>query len=247
MRSSSRIFEDEGIVLSSTKYLDDSAIVTFAGKEGIRSLLCKRIYRPNSELKPLLIVGNILKVQYTSENEPFIAKSTEIILDCSRLFTSLQYSCLLNLIQEISIALFKYGDAYPTYQVGIIINSMLQGKDPLSLALLFVGSIYKSLGLNENIHFCVDCTSTKNIVSYDLEEGGLLCKECASKKGKRVLGSMSIQVFRFAFMDLNDKSLLDKVVPKDIGKNILVELIDFLISYFDLKNIASTQFFLEIL
>ena len=54
------------LVLGSTQFGENSAIVSLAGEDGLFGLLAKGIYKPKSQLKPLLITGNIVQVEYQS-------------------------------------------------------------------------------------------------------------------------------------------------------------------------------------
>ncbi|MFA6624898.1 MAG: DNA repair protein RecO [Bacilli bacterium] len=235
----------EGIVLGSTQYQDDSAIVSFASQEGLLSFLAKGVYKNKSSLKALLISGNHLKIEFTKHQDgPLIASSVCLLGDASLVYTDYKMSIFMMLLNELSVSLFRYGDSYPYLDVSAIIKSLQEGGDSLSLSLLFLGSLYKSLGLKMNCQTCVICGKKENLVSYSLKDGGFICKDCLSKTDLKAKDKMDLYVLRFAFMDISPDILL-KSAPKNSGIRVLNELLENLVDYFDLKPIRTYPLFLK--
>ncbi|MBQ8143107.1 MAG: DNA repair protein RecO [Bacilli bacterium] len=242
---SKELENDVAIVLLATKYQDDSAIIKLAGKEGIFSLIAKGVYKPKSSLKALLITGNLLEIDYKkSDSGPSFAHSCRVILDASSAYQDYQSSCFLLFLQELTNALFEYGERLPYEELLLIIRSLCEKKDVLSLALLLVGTFYRRLGINMSIDECVKCQRSDNIVSYSLQEGGLLCKDCLGQE--KVKNHLEIHVFRYAFMEVNEKNV-NRIVPPAEGFKVLNELVLYLMDYFDLKKLQSFAMFVNAL
>ena len=235
------------LVLGSTQFGENSAIVSLAGEDGLFGLLAKGIYKPKSQLKPLLITGNIVQVEYQSAAKgPNIASSLRVNMDVSSSLMDYASSCYLMYLQELSLSLFQYGDRFPYEEMKKIINALKEGKDVLSLSILTLGVLYHVLGIEINTDHCIHCQNRKNIVSYSLEEGGYLCKNCLSKFSLSEKEEMDLYVLKYAFMDLNE-DILSKVVPKNSGIRVLSELNDNIIRYFDLKPMKSFSLLLNAL
>jgi DNA repair protein RecO (recombination protein O) len=237
-------FSNPFIVLSITRYKDDSAIVSLAGNMGVVSCLVKGVYRVKSPLKSLLFTGNILMVEYSHLNDGLLfAYSTKLIFDASPLLSDLNASSFLFFLEEISLSLFHYGDTFPFEEVFSILKGFSDRKDSLSLSLLFLGSIYRSLGLEVNIRNCIRCGRNHGIVSYSLREGGFLCRDCLSEEDEKK-DDMDLYVLKFAFSHV-DTHMVSKVVPKRNGLKVITDLYQHLMEYFDLKGLKSFAFLLK--
>lgn len=235
----------EALVLASSPYSEDSALITLAGKEGLFSLLAHSIYKPSSPFKPLLIIGNVVKIDYRVHSTGLnSASSLEVVFDASSALSSYSSSCFLQFLEEMSLALYRYGDSYPYEEAEEIISALIEKKDPLSLALLLLGVFYRSLGLKIETSSCVLCSRKDEIVSYSLEEGGFLCKSCAEIHNIESKPKEDLYVLKYAFAPLREE-ILSKVVPPASGRRVLRDLIQQLESYFDLPPLRSYSLFLD--
>lgn len=238
------IFTDKVLVLSSVQYKDNDALITVVGKNGIFNVLAKNVYKNSSKLKPFLIVGNLMDIEYSKANDLFFASSCNVINDCSNLLKNYDTSIFLLFVQEITLKLFKYGDSFPMEECDLLFQSLINKKDVLSISLLFVGLIYKSLGLEINTKSCVYC-SNNIVVTYSLSAGGFICDDCLSKGKYKIKDKMDLYILKFAFTTLNEE-ILTKKVPEKNGKRVLNELCQNLESYFDIGEIKTLQYILNL-
>lgn len=230
-------------VLSVSPFKEDSAVITFAGEHGLFSGLAKGIYKPKSPLKSLLIIPDLVKVDYRETSDGLnLVSSAQVIEDNSLLCQDYGKSCFLFFLQELTLVLFKYGDSYPSDEIYQLLSSLKNHDDILSYSILLLGIFYRSLGIDVKTDCCLYCQKTKNIVSYDLQKGGFICKDCLHDEERAP--EMKLYILKYAFSSLS-KTILDKKVPKKEGKEILSELLNHLIDYFDLKPIRSFSLLLE--
>lgn len=234
----------KAIVLSSTPFKEDSAMVTLAGENGIFSCLAKGIFKPKSNLKSLLITGNILEVDSSELNDGFCyAYGTKTLFDASLLLKDIRTSSFLLFFQEICLSLFHFGDSFPFDDVRQILSSMSEDGDVLSLCLLFLGRIYHSLGLSMNVHNCIRCGNQVDIVSYSLKDGGFICKNCLHENEIKV-DDVDLYVLKFSFMELNP-GILSKKVPFENGNRVFVKLYENIMDYFDIPHLRSFPFLIK--
>lgn len=233
------------IVLGITPYQDDSAIVSLAGEKGLFSLIAKGIYKPKSNLKGLLISGSLINIEYlVSKKGPHFASSLQVLEDASMLMMKYSTSLYLMYLQELSLSLFAYGEMFPFTEIKMILNALKDGGDVLSITLLTLGVLYRRFGIEMNVESCQKCHRKDNIVSFSLTEGGFICQDCLTKEDDHNLDKMDLFVFKYAFSQLDEKNLKRKV-PHENGLKALVKLNDYLLSYFDLKNMKSFSLFLN--
>ncbi len=230
-------------VLSVTPYQEDSAVITFVGENGIFSGLARGVYKPKSALKPVLIVPNLVKIDYRETSSGIhLITSVQVVEDNSLLAYDYPKSCFLMFLQELSLSLYRFGDAYPSAEIYHLLSALKHHDEILSYSILLMGIFYRSLGIDETTNACLICGKTKNIVAYNLVKGGFLCKDC---KGDEPQSSETkLYILKYAFLPLSDE-ILNKTVPLEEGKEILSELLQHLIQYFDLKPIRSFSMLLE--
>ncbi len=232
-------------VLSSTRYGEDSAIVSLAGEEGIFSVIARGVYKPKSNLKPLLISGNLLRLSYREGEDGFgIAASLQVMEDNSMLSARYENSCFLLFLQEITFALFRYGDAFPSHDIYLILRHLSKGNDPLTSALLVLASYARALGVDSKIDGCILCGRKDKITTYSLATGGFVCKDCQEKKHVPEKGKLELYILKFIFSPLTEESFLHQVPEKE-GKKVLEDLIDHLSSCFDMKPLKTLSLFLS--
>ncbi len=234
------------IVLGITPYQDDSAIVSLAGEKGLFSLIAKGIYKPKSNLKGLLISGSLVNIEYlVSKKGPHFASSLQVLEDASMLMMNYSTSLYLMYLQELSLSLFAYGEMFPYFEIKKLLNALKNGGDVLSITLLTLGVMYRRFGIEMNVESCQKCHRKNNIVSFSLLEGGFICKDCLTDEDN-YLDTMDLFVFKYAFSSIDEKNL-KKIVPRENGLKVLVKLNEYLLSYFDLKNMKSFSLFLNAL
>ena len=234
------------IVLGITPYQDDSAIVSLAGEKGLFSLIAKGIYKPKSNLKGLLISGSLVNIEYlVSKKGPHFASSLQVLEDASMLMMNYSTSLYLMYLQELSLSLFAYGEMFPYFEIKKLLNALKNGGDVLSITLLTLGVMYRRFGIEMNVESCQKCHRKNNIVSFSLLEGGFICKDCLTDEDN-YLDTMDLFVFKYAFSSIDEKNL-KKIVPRGNGLKVLVKLNEYLLSYFDLKNMKSFSLFLNAL
>ena len=220
------------LVLGSNRYEDTSALITLASHEGIFSVLAKRVYQPKSNLKPLLIFGNYVDLEYRYQEKISIASSLSVLYDASFLSSDYSKAMFLLFLQELSNTLFRYGDSYPLDEIVKILKA-LETEDTLSLCLLSLGVFLRHLGLEYTVDSCSVCHRKDHIVSFSEEEGGFLCEDCAKKRNAMKTSEMELHVLRYAFMEVNEKNV-KRIVPRSEGRKILTLLTQKLERSFDL-------------
>ena len=239
----------DGVVINVSPYKDNSAIVSLITIKGLFSIYVNNSYKIKNFLKPLLIPFNYLSVEYVESEEKFIiAKYCEVIKEYSSLLNSYKNSLFFQcLIQTISF-LYNYNESFNLSLFLLILNSVENKKDLLSLLLLFIGNIYSDLGIKQNSNSCVFCKSKSNIVSFSLNDGGFVCANCITKNHRlNKKDDLDLFVFRYIFNDQINEKLLNKKVPVESGVKLLKQLSTYLEEYFDIQKLSSIDIFINYL
>jgi DNA repair protein RecO (recombination protein O) len=236
-----------GIVVSHSQYSNESAIIMIATDDGILSFIAPNIYKAKSQLKPLLLTFAIVEVEYKLLGEDKkVISYVKTIFDPSTLYSDYTYSLFLMLADEITNSQFKFGDKYPIDEVKKILNALNSNKDPLSLMLLFVGTVMRSMGLKIKTDGCINCDNKSKIVTYSLQDGGFICSNCIEEFNLLPKSSNTLYCLKYSFMDINEKTINTKV-PQFDGTVVLVDLLNYLANYFDYKAFKSLPLFIDAL
>lgn len=234
----------KGLVVSANPYQENSSLVRVCTQNGIQDFLVKGVYRPNSRLKPFLLAFNFLDIDYCSSDTGLLfAKDCEVIKDISKFYTDFRMNAVLSFLQEATVTFFRYGDSYPLEDVLLFLDALEGKKDLLSLLLLLIGSFYRSHGLELETGHCLVCHTTHDLVSYSIPDGGFYCRKCTKDERK---DSMELYILKFCFLGFSSQNV-QRVVPKDKGKKILIELINNLTEYFDTTKLSSLPLLLQLL
>lgn len=242
-----KVESTDALILACSKYQDDSAVITLSGENGIFSVLARGVYKPKSVLKPLLVIGNFVSLEYRVHQKGLgFASSLKVLEDASVLYQDYRTSCFLLFLQELTLSLFRYGDEFPQEEIQSLIRGLSLHKDLLSLTLLMMGTFYRRFGINIETRECIRCHATKNIVAFSLPEGGFLCGNCAKEMQVEAMDTMDLYVLKYAFSK-PDAEAMNKKVPTAQGIRIFLALLNNLVSYYDLKPIRCLSLFLQAL
>lgn len=241
---SKKVEHVQGLVVSVNPYQENSSLVRVVTLNGIQDFLVRGVYKPNSPLKPFLLAFNFLDIDYcSSDNGLLFAKSCQVIKDISKLYGDFETNVVLSFLQEASLSFFRYGDSYPLEDVLLFLDALEKRMDLVSILLLLIGSFYKSHGLELETGHCLLCHTSHDLVSYSVSEGGFYCRKCSPNGVK---DSMELYILKFCFMGFTAQNV-KRIVPKDKGKKILLELISNLLDYFDIAKLSSLPMLLQLL
>ena len=192
------------------------------------------------------LVFNKVKCDVTESGNFYSVTGTTTLLNASSLYEDLNYSFALNVANEILIKFFQDSDEVPYDFYDKMIENYLAKKDVLTSLFIFVSKCTSYLGIEPNIRECVNCASKHDLVRFDLEEGGLICKRCAAEMGLEHSNINYMKIFRYAY--LVDKDTMGSVdLPKKELEICYRDLLLFLENQFYPTRLNSNKMFLDIL
>ncbi len=243
----SKIITLEGYILSSSKYRENDSIIVLLTSYGKKNVLVRGGEKPDSKNHQAIIVFNKVKLDVNSTNEDYLsATSVETEENNSVLYENLIYSSMLQFASEILLRNFQDDDSMPYSYFEQMIHLSLDNFDSLTLMFIFLCQATSRMGFEPNINECVNCGSKKNLVSFDLNEGGFICSSCAEEIGLEKSNVNYMKVFRYGFMvpaNLMGKSVL----PKDDTRKALTELAMFIEDQFGGSKIKTLKLYLEMI
>lgn len=223
----------EGIVVKTTRYLENSKIIYIVSTDGMRSCLA----RASSKLKSKNYSYTQLftKIKYdiapSKRNSFDILTSGEVIdnyLDIKSDFDKL--SCMMYIL-EICYNLSEHIDSFETFYAFLnqIIEKISLSKYYKYYLIIFRLKLLYLLGIGPTFSKCINCGSKENLEYFDFYNGGMKCHDCTNQLGDKLYNGMMVDVMKFLY-NMKIENLTDDVI-KDLP-NYYEDISVFLDEYY---------------
>ena len=224
----------KGLVINVSKYSSANAVVTVISTDGKITFNITNVYKPKSNFKECLLVGNIIEFDYDVLNSEFCKiLSVKLIYDISKKYTSYNMGLFLmyfsSSLQRYS--LYNENRSDEELEVYFTILENLDEENYLVSSLLFTSNLIRYLGLLPDTESCIYCGKTNNLVSFSFSEGGFVCKDCVNRNMHPFYSKTELQVIRFSFFPFSNENLFRKV-PYDSLKRVLLDMNTYLQNQF---------------
>lgn len=217
------------IILSVTKYKEKDAIVNAISETGCLSLTAKGILDPKCKNHELNNILNIVDVDFIEGDYKYpIIKRSKILTSPLNLNNDYYLMSTLMLLSESTLHLLQENEYYKVFEyLEKAIISLKQGENYLKVALIYLAKIICISGYELEINHCVYCGSKENIVSFSFDEGGFVCKKCATEDTKNDLSPNQLKLLRATFL-VKDYKIPDAIFNKDDGLYLLNKYSQFI-------------------
>lgn len=174
------MIEKEGIVVRITPLKEKDAIIQIITDEGFFSFLARGIMKVDS--KNALFVSLYTHARYELEEGKgghFTLKSGMLLHSPASSMNDLFYLLTFSSIAELAMKFFDESTAkdYYPYLYYIFLAAYEKKGDPLTLIAIGASTALKLSGYAIHTQDCVVCHSKKDIVSFDINNGGFFCRK----------------------------------------------------------------------
>lgn len=217
------------IILSVTKYKEKDAIINAISEAGNLSLTAKGILDPKCKNHELNNILNIVDVDFVEGDYKYpIIKRSKILTSPLDLNSDYYLMSTLMLLSESTLHLLQENEFYKVFSyLENAIISLKNGENYLKVALIYLAKIISISGYELEINHCVYCGSKENIVSFSFEEGGFVCKNCATEETKNDLTPRQLRLLRATFL-VKDYKIPDDIFNENDGKYLLNKYGEFI-------------------
>lgn len=190
--------EVEGFILNETLYGDTSKIIhVFTRKYGLISIMCKGAKSMKSKLRvPTMKYSYVRFNIYYKKDKISSLVSADIINPLKLIKSDILLVSFLAYISDLTNQVIKQSNEYEKIY-DIFINAILKmdkGIDPLVLTNIVEIKYLEFLGVLFNLDECILCGSKKDIITFDADKGGYICKKCHTNE--IILDKKIIKLFR---------------------------------------------------
>lgn len=219
----------EGIILNETPYGETSKIINVLTKEkGIVGIMCKGAKSMKNSLRALtmpLTYGYFYV--YYKEDKLSTLKDVDLINSFNNIKQDILLIAYANYLTELTHQITKIEFDENIYE--LFINSLIKidsNIDPLIITNIVELQYLKYLGIELNLNECVNCGSTKNIITLDGDIGGFICNKCYTNE--KMVSLKAIKLIRmYNAVDIKSISSIN------INDNSKYEINYFLNRYYD--------------
>ncbi|MGL5205103.1 MAG: DNA repair protein RecO [Metamycoplasmataceae bacterium] len=209
-----------GIIISKSPYLDNDEIISVYTDNSIVRIYAKGVKKIESKNRPNVLIGSLVSfeimVNYSTKEWFFLKKATII-----------QYlpSIMKNNVAKIDLILKILGkmknfndDIYKTY---ISLLNNFESVNFYKTITFLISRILKSNGEGLSFQNCVICSSNQNLYSFDVNQGGMLCK----KHGQ---DQWSVELLKSLYAIGNSLEKYIETASLETNKNIFIILYNLL-------------------
>lgn len=212
------MFQTDAYIINITIQKEADAIISFLTPLGYKQAYIRGVMRLKSKMR--ILTNRLAKVRINYQETPNYIKVKEVKLLEYPNQEVLNYQTNLHLSKICrDIIQTKHLDHQATY---IIFNELMHNTEQLKhYHQLILANITLSLGVNFSLDCCARCQNTKNIISFDLYEGGYLCRNCAENREQLSLEALRTinQLF---------KNQVTAFLSSELDNVFSLKLIDFI-------------------
>lgn len=189
-----------GLVLSSSELKESDAMVNAISSDGFFSFFARGVKKLTSK--------NAASVQPFSFSQFLLTQGSGLGLSLKQgaleanyqIEGSIEGMMVLSFVQELTLKFVQEDEAPSAYPYLIkACSSIKEGKDPLTIGLLYFAKVLSNAGYGLDVDECVVCRKKRGIVALSYEEGGFLCAEHRSFSESGEEDLMKLKILRYLF------------------------------------------------
>ncbi len=224
------IIKNQGVIIKSKDYKDNSKIITILTKDGLIDVILKGVTSLNSGTKKYTIIP--IYVEYLMASSKTISTFTEgyILNNYTNVKSDLNSNFIcMSILEKINVFATHIDDMTTFYEFVLKIFDLLNNtKYPNVVLNIFEIKLLYLLGISPVINYCNNCNNTDDLV-LSINQGGTICKKCALTLGFD-LNINETQLFKYLYLIKINK--IDEGFLELINKT-RIKLDEFIDKYYE--------------
>lgn len=234
-----------GYPISSEKYGERDAIVSFFCVDKLRTLKVSSGYLPTGKNHQVTLLFNQIEVEVGSKSGKYFGvRGSTTLTNNVGLYEDLQKITLLNFEREIIMKMFTEEDELPYEWFEKSIEMMKKEYDVISMALIFLAQALTLIGSKPMTQGCNICGKATNIVHFSMNDGGFICNSCARDNDLSFDAPIYLKTMKYIF-NVTPSTIVDKKLPHEVALQCLNELLDYVRDNYNLI-IRTTEMLLSL-
>lgn len=220
----------KGIVISEVDFKESSkilSILTHDGLIGVVSKGCKKLKSPIRIISSKFSYANY--TIYYNEDKLSILKEGSIINDFKHIRSDLILISYLNFLTDLINQVIKQDLKDSNIIYDLYINTLLKiedGLNPIVMSNILEVKLLDYLGAPINFDKCIKCDKSNEIVTFDVYEGGYICKNCYTNQ--IIYDTKTLKMLKMYYM-IN----IENIKELKISDNVINDINNILNAYYD--------------
>lgn len=195
------MLEVEGIIIKSTPFRENDAMITMISSDRLYSFLAKGVLKFSSKNASSVSLFSKSLLTLTRSKEGLSLRSGLLLESFNLTNASFKTLVSIQLIGEITSTLIIQKDECKAIYLALekIFSLFNNGFSSLTLSLLYFAYVLKTIGYGINVDKCVKCGRKQQIISVSYEDGGFICQNCFDPYKHKKVTKRKLQIIRYIF------------------------------------------------
>ncbi len=194
------MFEVKGIIIKSTPFKENDAMITLLSEDKTYSFLAKGVLKANSKNASLVRIYSQSQLSLYKGKDGFALRNGTVINGFSKLNASLNSLLAVKAIGEITNTLLQKEDCKKVYiALEKSLNLINENFSPLTVVLIYFAYLLRISGYGLEVDKCVICSNKSQIKSLSYEDGGFICSNCFDAHKHVQCEQRYLKIMRYIF------------------------------------------------
>ncbi len=190
----------KGLVLRLSEFKEADAMVNAISSDGFFSFLARGVKKLTSKNASSVQPFSLSEFLLMQSNSGGLTLKQGTLEENYQIENSIEAMTVLSFLQELTLKVVQEDEAPLAYPYLIkAISSIKEGKDPLTIGLLYFAKVLNNAGYGLDVDECVVCHKKQSIVALSYEEGGFLCKDHYETQEDEKPDLMKLKIVRYLF------------------------------------------------
>ena len=189
-----------GLVLRLSEFKEADAMVNAISSDGFFSFLARGVKKLTSKNASSVQPFSLSEFLLMQSNSGGLTLKQGTLMENYQIENSIEAMTILSFLQELTLKVVQEDEASLAYPYLLKACSLIkEGKDPLTVGLLYFAKVLVNAGYGLDVDECVICHKKQGIVSLSYEEGGFLCKEHCDLEEDEKPDLTKLKIIRYLF------------------------------------------------
>lgn len=212
-----------------TPYREKDFIVTSISEQGLVTFKAIGLAKPTAKLAGVVTLYSIIEAELEEKKTGLVLINALAISKNYKILSDYQRLSVLSFIGEASLRMLHDEQetkfSYPFIRTAVL--WLETPFSPMTLAYITLAKILQAGGYGLDVGRCVYCQSKNDIVGINYYQGGFVCRNHLGHENDTIMEPGKLNILRYAFL-----VPVDKMLKVEFDLNVLIELIDDLIIYY---------------
>ena len=234
------MIEFEGIVIRTTPFRDNDAMVSVLSNDKMWSFLARGVQKLTSKNGPSVNIYAHSRFVLSNGKDGLALRSGEMLESFPNAKSDLDCLAVLGFLSEATCKYVLGEDAPRLYD--FLLKSLRlvnDGFEPYVVALIYLAKVLEASGYGLQVDNCVRCGQKRPIVALSYNDGGFICEDCFDGVFTSKYDARQLKIIRYIFK-VDVERFGQVSFEKEETEKLLYDLIHFACDVYqtDIKSLS---------